>query len=252
MRYPMIIAVLLIGVAIVSWLPPGLWEPEAGQPGSTDPVLVGARMEIVKRTRYNRKMLDRYYPPVYQNGIRHDHAIYPGGDVPPGQGVCSDLIVRAMRHAGFDLQRAVHEDIRKNPKIYGAHSPNRFIDHRRVWILLRYFRRYFKVLPDHFKTADSTWQPGDIVVWRTGSASHLHIGVVSDRKARFSGRPLVIHNAPYFPFVFPGRTVEQDVLTGIVKLGVRIRKWRVIGHFRMPTGLRKTLSGGLPPGSNPG
>lgn len=244
MRHPMIIAVLLVGVAIVSWLP-GVWEPGAGQSGSTDPVLVGARMEIVNRTRYNRKMLDRYYPPVYQNGIRHDHAIYPGGDIHPDQGVCSDLVVRALRHAGVDLQRAVHEDLSQNREAYGTHTSNRFIDHRRVWILLRYFYRHFIVLPNKFISVDSEWQPGDIVVWRTGSASHLHIGVVSDRKARFSGRPLAIHNAPYFPFVFPGRTVEQDVLTGVVKLGVRIRKWQIIGHFRVPTGSPKPPFSGL-------
>src|SRR5688572_16525343 len=35
---------------------------------------------------------------------------YPGGDVPENTGVCSDVVVRAFRKAGIDLQKEVHED----------------------------------------------------------------------------------------------------------------------------------------------
>jgi len=38
---------------------------------------------------------------------------YPGGDVPPDRGVCTDVIIRAYRKMGIDLQQAVHEDMAK-------------------------------------------------------------------------------------------------------------------------------------------
>src|SRR6266852_2726892 len=45
------------------------------------------------------------YDPSYQK------IEYPNGDVPIETGVCSDVIVRAFRKAGIDLQKYVHDDI---------------------------------------------------------------------------------------------------------------------------------------------
>ena len=81
--------------------------------------------------------------------VRYDPAYvvldYPGGDVPPDTGVCTDVVVRAYRSLGFDLQKLVHEDMRANfpayPKLWGLSRPDRNIDHRRVPNLQRFFER---------------------------------------------------------------------------------------------------------------
>src|SRR5687768_9589025 len=61
---------------------------------------------------------------------------YPNGDLPPDQGVCTDVVVRALRTAGYDLQKLMHEDMKANfgkyPKRYGLSKPDPNIDHRRV------------------------------------------------------------------------------------------------------------------------
>lgn len=196
-------------------------------------VLEGAKKEMRKGTQYNTDMLRSFYPPVYSNGNKHNKSIYPNGDVNPYQGVCSDLVVRALRNAGYDLQKQVHEDIKQSRKYYGVSKPNRYIDHRRVRILQKFFSKNFQSLPLKTQGDFTQWRPGDIVIWDTGSKTHLHIGIISDRTTGISKRPLVIHNARYVPFVFPGRTREQDVLNGITKLGIRIRRWKAIGHFRL-------------------
>src|SRR6266699_3615542 len=71
---------------------------------------------------------------------------YPGGDVPLQTGVCSDVVVRALRHVGIDLQKELHEDMRKSfnayPQKWGLKSPDKNIDHRRVPNLMRYFERH--------------------------------------------------------------------------------------------------------------
>src|SRR6516225_9435609 len=38
---------------------------------------------------------------------------FPGGDVPVSRGVCTDVIVRAYRGIGIDLQLLVNQDMRK-------------------------------------------------------------------------------------------------------------------------------------------
>lgn len=119
---------------------------------------------------------------------------YPGGDVPRERGVCTDVVIRALRELGLDLQKAVHEDMRGNfaayPKLWGLKRPDRNIDHRRVPNLQTYFRRRGWELPVSDKAAD--YLPGDIVTCRIDAALH-HIMIVSDRKAS-DGVPFIIHN----------------------------------------------------------
>jgi len=224
-------ALVILAACYVAWLVP------FGSSLQVSPldqlVLEGAQAEIANGTRYNRDMLNNYYAPRYFAGQRRSGAVYPNGDVNPGEGVCTDLVVRACRHAGVDLQQAVHEDVMSQPDSYGIARPNRYIDHRRVWVLQRYFQRHFKALTTSIGQGYENWRPGDIVVWETGSSVHMHIGIVSSRRHRWLGRPHVIHNAAYFPGVFPGRTVRQDVLPGPRALGVRVRDWRIVGHYRL-------------------
>lgn len=118
---------------------------------------------------------------------------YPGGDVDPERGVCTDVVVRAYRTAlGADLQRLVHEDMAANfsayPANWGLTRPDRNIDHRRVPNLAAYFRRQGAAL-----AAGETLMPGDLVTQTIGGRLP-HISVVSDRKVRGAGRHYVIHN----------------------------------------------------------
>lgn len=141
---------------------------------------------------------------------------YPGGDVPMHTGVCTDVLVRAYRELGIDLQQRVHEDMRsafaEYPQNWGLRGPDRNIDHRRVPNLQAYFRRRGSELPISARAED--YQPGDIVSWRLDSGLP-HIGVVSDQSRE--GRPLIIHNI--------GAGVhEEDMLFD----------YRVTGHYRYP------------------
>jgi uncharacterized protein len=163
-------------------------------------ILLGAKLEALAHPVYN---------PDY---VRLD---YPLGDVRASEGVCTDVVVRAMRHANIDLQERVHEDMKKNfgfyPGKWGLRSPDSNIDHRRVPNLVKYFSRFGETL-----TTDSTklveWEPGDVVFWKFENGLD-HCGMISDRKTIF-GRPYCIHNC--------WRAVEEDCL----------EEWAITGHFR--------------------
>lgn len=142
---------------------------------------------------------------------------YPGGDVPIERGVCTDVVVRALRAAKhLDLQRAIHEDLVANRAAYrrtaGA-QPDGNIDHRRVPNQMTWFARQGWSQP--LATTPAAYLPGDIVAWNLGGAI-LHVGIVSDRKSA-SGAPLVIHN-------IGAGAREDDILF----------RFKVIGHFRLP------------------
>jgi uncharacterized protein YijF (DUF1287 family) len=153
--------------------------------------------------------------------IRYDSAYtvlnYPGGDVPIDRGVCTDVIVRAMRKTGIDLQKAIHEDMKRSfsayPKLWGLSAPDRNIDHRRVPNLERYFERQGKKLP--VTSAAAEYRPGDIVTCIV--PPHMpHIMIVSDRvSAEDPTRPLIIHN-------IGGGTQEED----------RLFEFKLTGHYR--------------------
>lgn len=119
---------------------------------------------------------------------------YPMGDVPADRGVCTDVIIRAFRARGLDLQRAVHEDMARHfnayPRLWGLKKPDRNIDHRRVPNLMTWFSRQGWKLPVTKEAAD--YLPGDIVTCLVGGTLP-HIMIVSDRKTE-TGEPLVIHN----------------------------------------------------------
>ncbi|MDR2925392.1 MAG: DUF1287 domain-containing protein [Azoarcus sp.] len=145
---------------------------------------------------------------------------YPMGDLPIIRGVCTDVVIRALRHQGVDLQQRVHEDMQKNFRRYpnqprwGMKKPDASIDHRRVPNLQRYFER------QGWAVADGAFQPGDIVTWELRPQVG-HIGIVSDRKTLLDQRPLIIHN-------ISAGTQEEDVL----------HKFKITGHYRIasPTG----------------
>ena len=121
---------------------------------------------------------------------------YPGGDVPMETGVCSDVTVRALRVLGLDLQKEMHEDIRRNfsaypcRRMWGQRKPDRNIDHRRVPNQEVYFKRRGWSKPVTKNPAD--YLPGDIVTCLIGD-SIPHVMIVSDRKSE-AGTPLCLHN----------------------------------------------------------
>lgn len=119
---------------------------------------------------------------------------YPNGDIPMERGVCTDVVVRSLRKLDFDLQKLVHEDMKKNfrkyPKNWDLKKPDRNIDHRRVPNLRTYFKRRGISLKISKDAKD--YKPGDFVTCLL-SNNRPHIMTISDKKTD-DGTPLVIHN----------------------------------------------------------
>ncbi|HYM36224.1 MAG TPA: DUF1287 domain-containing protein, partial [Steroidobacteraceae bacterium] len=133
------------------------------------------------------------HPVVYDGSYR---AIpYPHGDVPENRGVCTDVVIRAYRAIGIDLQQRVHEDMRiaftAYPKLWRMAQPDANIDHRRVPNLQTFFRR------QHVERAvtenPNEYWPGDLVTWML-PGNLPHIGIVTERRSEDSARPLIVHN----------------------------------------------------------
>lgn len=175
-------------------------------------------------------------------GVKYDASYrvlsqYPNGDVPEDVGACTDLIIRAFRAAGVDLQQRVHEDLRDHLDLYGVEAPNTNVDHRRTGTLFTFFERKAVRLPvierdkpwlrpasslDARARARESFQPGDIVFFNYKTKCHAgyrcipdHVAIISDRVGT-RGLPLVIQNGGPHP-------VESDSLDG----------GTMVGHFRM-------------------
>jgi uncharacterized protein YijF (DUF1287 family) len=120
---------------------------------------------------------------------------YPNGDVPTNKGVCTDVVIRAYRKLGIDLQKEVHEDINANfkkyPQKWGLSGPDKNIDHRRVPNLMVFFERKGTMKPITRKPGN--YLPGDLVCWDLGGGI-THIGIVVNRKSADGARNLIIHN----------------------------------------------------------
>ncbi|MBT0958627.1 DUF1287 domain-containing protein [Alphaproteobacteria bacterium KMM 3653] len=122
---------------------------------------------------------------------------FPGGDIARLRGVCSDVVVRALRDAWqVDLQLAVNRDMKaafaKYPKIWGLKTTDRNIDHRRVPNLEVFFRRIGAEMA--LSSDPAAFAPGDIVSWRLEGSNLPHIGIVAEGRSRDGARPLVTHN----------------------------------------------------------
>jgi uncharacterized protein len=141
---------------------------------------------------------------------------YPNGDVPAGKGVCTDVVIRAYRKVGIDLQKEVHNDMAGNfnkyPKTWGMRGTDKNIDHRRVPNLMVFFSRKGEVKA--ITQVSEDYQAGDIVCWNLGGAI-THIGLVVNKKSADGKRNLIVHN-------IGGGQVVVDCLF----------KYRIIGHYR--------------------
>lgn len=153
-----------------------------------------------------------------QHTVRYDPGYvamsYPGGDVPPDAGVCSDEVIRSYRALGIDLQKEVHEDMKKHLTAYpeGSRTLDRNIDHRRVANLMVFFKRNGESLPVTHRAGD--YAPGDLVTWDLGNGLN-HIGIVVDQKSTANGRYMMVHNIGQGPKM-------EDVLFS----------WKITGHYR--------------------
>jgi uncharacterized protein YijF (DUF1287 family) len=141
---------------------------------------------------------------------------YPGGDVPLDRGVCADVIVRAYRTAGIDLQKEIHEDMARNfaayPNRWGARRPDRNIDHRRVPNLMTFFNRRANSVA--ITKAPGDYLPGDVVAWELDNKL-LHIGLVSDAVDESTQSYQIVHN------IGAGARLESVLFA-----------WKIIGHYR--------------------
>ena len=163
--------------------------------------VVAAAMERLKHT-------------VHYDG-RYQAIGYPNGDVEPNKGVCTDVVIRAYRSLGIDLQQRVHQDMGKNfalypsKKLWNLTTTDTNIDHRRVPNLEVFFQRFGLQLP-----LDGDFQPGDIVTWRL-PGNLPHIGIVVDQMNGDNTRYKIVHNIGRGPNL-------EDMLFD----------YPIVGHFR--------------------
>ncbi|WP_461643776.1 DUF1287 domain-containing protein [Labilibaculum euxinus] len=140
---------------------------------------------------------------------------YPNGDIPSDRGVCTDVVIRAYRKLGIDLQKEVHEDMKANfslyPDIWGLKHTDTNIDHRRVPNLMKFFERNGQEKPLSQDSID--YSPGDIVCWNLGGAI-THIGIVINKKSRDGKRFLIVHN------IGSGQIIEDCLF-----------EFPIIGHY---------------------
>lgn len=169
--------------------PPRTPAPVSWTPG--EPESFGLALAVAAR-----RQLDEFV--IYND--RYTRLKYPMGDVHPMYGVCTDVIIRAYRVLGLDLQ-----ELLQKTKI-GSGDPN--IDHRRVDTLRKFFSRFGESLP--ISTYAEDYKPGDIVsYWRPQNRhSRTHIAIVSDMTGP-SGRPLIIHNRGWGPQQEDGLFVDE-------------------------------------------
>ena len=141
---------------------------------------------------------------------------YPNGDVPADKGVCTDVVIRAYRKLGIDLQKEVHEDMKKNfskyPKNWGLKTPDTNIDHRRVPNLRVFFAKFGQ--SKSIETNPALYAPGDIVTWLL-PGNLTHIGIVVNKKSADGKRYLIVHN------IGAGQVIEDCLF-----------KFTITGHYQ--------------------
>lgn len=169
--------------------------------------LVQAAMD---RTRHTVR-----YDPAY---VRLD---YPNGDVPATTGVCTDVVIRCYRALGFDLQKLVHEDMKRSfsahPQNWGLKAPDKNIDHRRVPNLQTFFKRRGASLP--ITQTATNYRPGDLITC-TVAGRLPHIAIVVPAPGGAGKTPWIVHNIGQGP-----------------KCENRLFEFPLTGHYRfLPSG----------------
>lgn len=154
-------------------------------------IMLGAREDALNMPEYNGDYVAGGYPP---------------DDV----GVCTDLVWRAFKKAGYSLKDMLDRDILLYPSDYpDAYPPDSNIDFRRVKNLKVFFEKYAQSLTTNIQSIEE-WQPGDIVIF----GADAHIGIVSDKRNN-DGQTYILHNAGQ-------KNREQDYL----------KKHKPTAHYR--------------------
>ena len=161
---------------------------------------------------------------LVRRGIRYSDSYYsidyPMGDVPQNVGVSTDIVVRALRPMGLDLQERIHEDKLNNPDWYNAdqwqnQKPDRNIDHRRVFNQAIFAKRFGTELPLRLW---KTYRAGDLIFWRVKNGAHPdHVGIATGQK---DGRGIPT-------------AVELNSGSGLISGSTPVDTWPVRGHFRL-------------------
>ncbi|MBI4652332.1 DUF1287 domain-containing protein [Candidatus Desantisbacteria bacterium] len=155
--------------------------------------------------------ITRDYDPAYEE------ILYPMGDIDMGRGVCTDVVIRALRKVNLDLQQLIHEDMKNNfdiyPKKWGHTKPDPNIDHRRVPNIMTFLKRRGLEIkeisdPGSFKT-------GDVVAWKLFTGNP-YIGIVVKINFENEVVPFIVHNIGF------GTKLEN-----------RLFDWKIIGHYRI-------------------
>ena len=143
---------------------------------------------------------------------------YPNGDVPKNKGVCTDVVIRAYRKLGIDLQKEVHEDMKANFLLYpnlkkwGMTKTDTNIDHRRVPNLEVFFeRKGIKLLVTENA---NDYKTGEIVTWMINDKLP-HIGIITNKKSSDGERNLIVHN------VGNGQVLEDCLFS-----------YKIVGHYK--------------------
>lgn len=121
---------------------------------------------------------------------RYQAMAFPLGDVLALHGACIDVVIRAYRVLGIDLQ----EEMQRGRPSRGDTN----IEHRRTENMRRFLERSGASLPISVFPED--YKPGDIVTYHRphSRVSTSHIAIVTDVLAP-TGRPMIVHNRGYGP-----------------------------------------------------
>jgi len=178
-------------------------------------------LSLIKKTTFLEKLSNAAIS-IIDSDIVYDPSYfaiaYPNGDVPKDKGVCTDVVIRAYRKLGIDLQKEVHEDMTAHfaeyPNIskWGLHKTDSNIDHRRVPNLEVFFARKGKQLA--VSTNPETYKTGELVTWKIGN-KFPHIGIITNKKSPDGKRPMIVHNVGY------GQVLEDCLF-----------RYKLVGHFK--------------------
>lgn len=209
MKFPAFILFLLL-VGFLSACPAPLIQHSAIEKPELDEIASLPIRLALESAREQTKITTGYSQDYY-------YLQYPAGDVPAETGACVDVVIRAFRKAGVDLQKEVHEDMAANfsayPQKWGQTKTDTNIDHRRVPNLQTFFTRKGKSLP--ITKNNNDYKPGDVVAWDLDGHGMTHIGIVSNYWNESSGHYSIIHN-------IGGGAHAED----------RLFDWKIIGHYR--------------------
>jgi hypothetical protein len=208
--YLLLFSFLMLSLACQTSSLPNIYESPSVEQPKTSEIASSEIRKILENAMEQTKIT---------TGYTQDYFIisYPNGDVPSETGACTDVVIRAFRSVGIDLQKEVHEDMSKNfalyPKKWGLPKPDTNIDHRRVPNLQTFFTRRGKSLPVSVQAVN--YKPGDIVTWDINGKGMTHIGLVSNNWDKEKIRYLIIHN-----------------IGGGTRLEDRLFDWKITGHYR--------------------